>query len=292
MDEIHESVYQIPLTVTYCSSTPNATNKPGEYPCDINSYKHTITYKGYKQQFNPDDPKLRCKKDTSCPVDDSPLIYAGLNLMSPSYSKGVTGDLFKYYLPKGTVYIDIVLYGPPTNGQAATIARIGSPPTGQFPTSFSQFANPSAYPTVFPAAQYPDVRAFWSGKNIKQLTENEWFAINEGGLIRNVAYNPPIDTKNPLQTGNWLYVRYKRYDASQIPIHTYAWGADKAAYKEWYTMMENTGSWMANGDPADTPLSVLSVIPDNREVAKEAGTTTFRRFDRWRRNHVLDGSGD
>jgi hypothetical protein len=272
--DVYESVYQVPLKVTYCSATPNDTNVKGEYPCDSISYRHTTTYTGYQKQFNPDDPKLICQKDTTCPVDTSTLIYSGLNLVSPNMQTGVTGDLFRYYIPKGTVEIDLSLYGPPTYGQAATIACLGAEPTGAFPTSFSQFSNPSLYPTIFPPAQYPDAQAFRFGKSLKQLAENEWFAVNDGGYIH-VVYNPPIDLQHPLESGQWLYVKYKRYDTSQIPVHQYLWGANKAAYKAWY----DTATFGADGDPLvvtnTKPAKPVVTLPINSALNPQTGETEW-----------------
>ncbi len=266
--EVYESVYQLPLALSYCSS--QSGGQYGAYPCTT-SYLHTQIYYGFEDQWNPGDPKHRCRQDTTCPDDHSSTISYGLNLQGSSLPGG---NLWRYYLPKGTTMVDLTLYGLPSAGAGATLARLGSPPTSKFPASFDQFNDLAKYPEIFPPTQYPDIRSFWSGKTIEQLKQNDWFAINRGGDIVVL-----VDSRTPLTEGSWLYINFNSYGGSGIKQHAFTWYADEILYTNWYDSY--AAFWLANGDPSEqatptpTPVPSLSVTPSNQPVTKDAGTTTF-----------------
>lgn len=259
--ESYQSIYQIPLQLPYCSSDP-AGGQLGASPCDEKSYLHWVTYTGFQKQWNPIDPIRRCQQppNTTCPVDNSGMLYYVLNVKD-------VPDMFRYYLPRGTREASLILYGPPSAGACATVSRFGKPPVSQFPSSYAPFEDPSKDPSLFPPVRYPDIRAFWNGKSIDQLEQYDWFAINQGGHITVLT-----NGSEALEEGGWLYVKFKSYDASKISVHSYVWGADDAMYTRWYTSYT---SWV-NGDPSEQSGNAILIIePTKRDVAKNAGTTTF-----------------
>ena len=213
------------------------------YPCN-NSYLNHVNLIGFKNQWNPHDPRRRCGQalGTTCPPSSNVgTISYGLNLMD----KKMPGNLFRFYLPKGTTMSDLTLFGPPAAGACATISRIGSVPSfNSLPTDFNTFNDLAKYPKIFPPTQYPDVRSFWNGKKISQLKQYDWFAINQGGHITIL-----VDSCTPLTEGCWLYIIFNSYDGSKIAQHAFTWYADEKIYTEWYDSF--TGSWLANGDPPE-----------------------------------------
>jgi len=165
---VYESIYQIPYEVPYCSSNPD-NGMLGAYPCDSDSYLHKEVYTGFKNLWNPNDPKRRCQFDAlPCPYDGSGLVRFSLGSIGNSQS--VTGELFRYYIPKGTNYVSLILYGPATEGKCATIARFGKPPVSDIPINYDPFIKPQNYPAYFPPVQYPNGNDdFRGGKTIEQL---------------------------------------------------------------------------------------------------------------------------
>ena len=264
----YESVYQLSQDLFYCSADTGGAY--GQYPCTTNYLHHKIN-KGFKDQWNPYDPMHRCQQapGTTCSEKDlekygKGVIAYGLNLLAQSHNLP-GGNLWRYYLPKGTTAAELVLYGIPSDGEGATLARFGSPPTSTFPASFDQFNDLANYSGIFPPTQYPDVRSFWSGKTIEQLKQHDWFAINQGGHITVL-----VDSGAPLTEGNWLYINFKSYDGSGITQHAFSWYADEKIYTDWYDCMNAKNGWDDYGDPKDNFTSCdLPTPPTGPNCAAE-----------------------
>jgi hypothetical protein len=105
---------------------------------------HSVNYTGFKNQWNPNDPVHRCGQapGTTCSEKDleshgKGVVAYGLTLLERDGN--IPGDLFRYYLPKGTTAAELTLFGLSGDSTGATLARLGSPPTSKFPDNFDQF---------------------------------------------------------------------------------------------------------------------------------------------------------
>lgn len=249
VDYNYQSIYQLPLKVPYCSNTASG-GEYDTYPCNKETlgkamYRHIETYTGFKKQWNPNDTKRRCQQDYGSCSNVENLDYA-LNITRENLGLGqntnICSPMFRYYIPKGTMLGSLTIYGPPVNGQCATIARFRKPPTFTIPNSFDPFLEPEKYPDIIPTSQYPNGRQqMWNGKNLQQLEDNDWIAVNEGGHIT-VLYN----NTTAVLSGGWLYISFFKYDANYMATHSFRCSTNLNTYKSWY---DNEAQFDQYGDP-------------------------------------------
>jgi hypothetical protein len=239
----YQSIYQIPLYVPYCSDT-KAGGELDKYPCSGGQYLHWESYTGFKDQWNPTDPKRACQQETgTCSKMTAENLEYSLNLsydqLGTSQTENICSEMFRYYIPKGTKLAALNIYGPPATGQCATVARFGKAPTYEVPNTYTLAGN----------------KDYWGGKTIKQLTDNDCIASNEGGHIT-VLYN----NAEAIETGGWLYVKFFKYSTAYMLAHIFTCAMDRNIYTTWYNAFED---WLDTGDPPEGILSnnYITVTP-------------------------------
>ncbi len=251
----------------YCSDKPEINGVAGEsdqYPCklrqDGRKYRYTLHPTGFKNIYNPNDPRLVCGVDyddlASC-LDENkkagfPDGKAGFMFYLTSLQRPLTPpdidsfpEKFRLFIPPGTVYAGVTLYFP-INGKEGIVDRYKKPPD----CSYCQHGHPPDEYSKIPWETAP-IR-------LSDLTERDIYRPNNGGSAMPL---PAFSRTSPMSSeeSGWLYIKKLPFGSSTIHDAKMVFQLNIKAYLDWYNKVKSCSDpdqdpsvgycWNAEGDP-------------------------------------------
>jgi len=226
----YQSLYQVPQTIYYSDSQGV-----------VQSQLRT----GYKNQYNLDDPIIRCSS-----VDNSCQTYSTYSLVIPEVRRQI--NRFKVYVAPGTTRASLtVMLNQPSS--FIVVARLGIPPQGNYDTYTQDITDDIL-------RQLP-----YDGFSLDQLRQADCIGLNNNGFLK-VA----DDTNSSIiseSEGGWLYVLLLPRSGSVV-TNQYTNRVNFNSYISWF----RTASWDASGDPIEsgnpTPTPAPSLPGDLNQDGK------------------------
>jgi len=223
-------VFTNPKSMWYCSQSASINGMAGQSGvCASGWYYYTETVSGFKDQNNPNDPKILCQKDTACSPAPTYMMIGGTYNSNNTYD-GKVPSLFRVYIPPGTTSINMQLYVSPV--RVAVVARMGQPPV-----SMNK-----------PLTEYQYIQS--TGLLMNDLMNGGDFWVRNGDGIINIFYGGAIDQTVLLSKGfsdRWLYIQVVNYDGAWLEKLTFNMTiGDMTAYRNWY----NSVNWDYYGGPS------------------------------------------
>jgi|GEM_PF-3900025 len=234
-----------PKLMWYCSQN-SASGISGA--CAAGWYYYTENVSGFRDQNNPNDPKILCQKDTAC-IPEPTYMMIGSTYHSTNTSDGKVPSLFRVYIPPGITGINMTLYVSPV--RVAVVARMGQPPV-----------NPSR-------PDYGNIQTV--GLNMNDLMNGGDFWTRNGDGNIQIFYGGGVVNQTVLQakgfSERWLYFQVVDYDGAWLEKLTFNMSiGDMAAYKAWY----NSANWDCYNNPGTAMCSGI-VTPTTYTVNFTAG---------------------
>lgn len=235
-------LYAFGQTVSSCSQTPcsGAENcEEGRYPCggDL-PYKYDETLVGFRDLYDLNDPKILCGQDlpdvASCaiPAEKSISLTLGTLHQNGLDYVGSFPDMFRIFIPPGTVYGYVNIYMP-IDGQEGIVVRYKQPPVGEYCRYSGQSSHYEDVPWDVP-----------NRVNLETMTQRDVYLRNWGGLAAAVS---PFSLQIPLSeaSSGWLYIKKMPFTSSTIHKVTASFRVDVPTYQDWY----NSAVWDIAGNP-------------------------------------------
>ena len=252
---------------------------------------HTFhEYKNFRDKFNIHDPLTACKMfyDFSGPCINqgatAQLDYVELNNNSHTLSGTTiistmfTPEKFKVYLPPGTINVNLRSYLQPNAGSLTSssqtnvvaAARIGDVPQ----VSDDVLKNPFA-------VTIDDTNGADETKNFQIMLQEEHptiFKKTVSDVFDIASSGSSSDLTEPLQEGQWLYVRILARDVEGIAKLQFNVKVNKEMYAQWY-----------DSNPFDsTGTPVVHVLPGSNNENNSGDETNNTTTDIFKINS--DGS--
>jgi len=204
---IYTSLHQQPVEVVYTGADGYSTSK-------------MLT--GYHDQYNLDDPIVRCKSVLPPLCEFKPNSY--------QYCR-VNGEVkyFKVFIAPGTTSTNVTTYLVGQSSQYVAVARLRIPPQGDYESYANGISDENWL--ALPA----------SGFSQSQLLSGDCIGRNASGIC--VIVDSNMSVPSGLE-GGWLYVMLLRKKGSVIgnEFNNYV---DTAAFMTWFRKK----AWLASGDP-------------------------------------------
>lgn len=237
------SLYSYGRPVEYCSAQ---SCRPGDdscqekaYPCvsgnDI--YRYTERRMGFKDIYNPHDPKVTCGSETdmSC-IDGELTLSLNLTTMTSIVKEAdlvAFPDGFRFYLPPGTTYASATVYTP-RDTKEGMVVRFGRQPD----CKYCQYAWQLARYDQVPWQPYTQI-------SLADLTSEDVYMSTLGG---HAEVLPTMAFDQPLAAGEagWVYVHRLPFSGDEIYAVQVTIRVNYAAYVQWYDRYQE---WDSAGDP-------------------------------------------
>ncbi len=204
------------------------------------SYGFSYPIKGFKNEFNINDPKVFCHSESAQAPDCIELVKGNIinGVFLGSGSHKLNSSNFKIYIPRGTKALYYALYGMAPNAQIGAVSQFGTPPTSNGPEKYTDFSYTSGDPYFVNIG----------GSSLEQLQSGQQFTMNEGGVVQLIK-NASVPQ---VKTGGWIYTKLLFDGYLDVSLVKFRIELDKPVFSTWYTCMNNNNLWDTNGDPNDT----------------------------------------
>lgn len=241
-------------------------------------------YKGFKNQFNPDNQITACGMGSTHPDGCENAAFHNQEVYDSLQNSGSTGGValsipsfrrthiypiindfqyksFKVYLPAGTSYIAGSFYFPKSIGKTsyAYAVRLGQPPKRSAPLTAEEYVSSNMDEdgtSNIENSISPHFKSFFN----RLVEGDEVFLSHDGGGSIYFGSAFEMGKNKPMQKGAWLYFRQLQelpgnpyITAPQIIWHVNP--KDKQLFLSEYKNMK----WQANGDPVEeiTPQDTI-----------------------------------
>lgn len=224
------SVYQVPQTIYYTDTEGNSTSK-------------VVT--GYKNEYNYDDPIIRCHKEGgTCSYNKS---YTQSNSIF-SYE-----NLYKVYLAPGTFSANLAVFLSGQTSQCVAIARLGQPPTADYASFISSLTDDGF------------LQLSYSPVSQAKLHANDCIVRNSAGILSLVGSGFSVTSESD---GGWLYVILVLKTGGVLNISNTI-SVSMSPFMNWF----RTKTWSDIDDPADGSSSSVTVFSDKDFKSFHAAVT-------------------
>jgi hypothetical protein len=240
------SLYSFGRPINYCSQQSCSPGEDDCQPCTQGAeiYRHTERMIGFKDMYNPHDPRTTCGSatDVSCVGSELTLSLNLTAMTSVVKAADLAGfpDGFRFYLPPGTVYASATVYTP-RDTKEGMVVRFGQPPTCEF----CQYAWQAYYYDQVPWKPYTQV-------GLADLQKGDVYMSTLGG---HAEVLPTLARQQPLSESEagWIYIQRLPFTGDDIYAVQVTIRVDTQAYTRWY---DSYNGWDAGGDPWSSAGSV------------------------------------